>query len=125
MNEGWGRRAGFPGTGAGTFILRSSAGKQKQQVKARNHNLRTSLAVAVQWLRLCTSNAEDAGWIPAQGTKIPRAAKEKGRKEEKNERMKERKKERMKERKKEKKERKKGRKKERNHNMKGTKFTAE
>ena len=84
MNEGWGRRAGFPGTGAGTFILRSSAGKQKQQVKARNHNLRTSLAVAVQWLRLCTSNAEDAGWIPAQGTKIPRAAKEETLRKESN-----------------------------------------
>ena len=27
----------------------------------------------VQWLRLSTSNAGDAGWIPGWGTKIPHA----------------------------------------------------
>ena len=34
-------------------------------------NIWTSLAV--QWLRLCTSNAGGAGSNPGQGTKIPRA----------------------------------------------------
>ena len=27
----------------------------------------------VQWLRLCTANAGDAGWIPGWGTEIPHA----------------------------------------------------
>ena len=38
----------------------------------------------VQWLRLCTSNAGSAGFIPGQGTKIPcvdTAKKKKDRKE--------------------------------------------
>ena len=30
-------------------------------------------SLAVQWLRLCTSNAGGAGSIPSQGTKIPHA----------------------------------------------------
>ena len=39
---------------------------------SRTKALRTSLAV--QWLRLCTSNAGGMGSIPGQGTKIPHAA---------------------------------------------------
>ena len=31
-------------------------------------------SLAVQWLRLCASNAGGAGSIPGQGTKIPHAA---------------------------------------------------
>ena len=31
----------------------------------------TGTSLAVQWLRLCTSNAEGTGSIPDQGTKIP------------------------------------------------------
>ena len=38
----------------------------------RNKNLGTSLAV--QWLRLCTSNSGGTGLIRGQGTKIPYAA---------------------------------------------------
>ena len=30
-------------------------------------------SLAVQWLRLCASNARDAGSTPGQGTKIPYA----------------------------------------------------
>ena len=33
----------------------------------------TGTPLVVQWLRLHTSNAEDAGSIPGQGTKIPHA----------------------------------------------------
>ena len=32
--------------------------------------------LVVQWLRLCTPNAGDTGFIPGQGTKIPHAATE-------------------------------------------------
>ena len=39
-----------------------------------NSNRGTSLAV--QWLRLCTSTAGDAGLIPGQGTKIPQAVRD-------------------------------------------------
>ena len=31
-------------------------------------------SLAVQWLRLCTPNADDVGSIPGQGTMIPHAA---------------------------------------------------
>ena len=43
----------------------------------------------VQWLRLCTSNAEGMDSIPGQGTKIPHAArfrKKKKKKKKKQER---------------------------------------
>ena len=36
-------------------------------------NLRGS-SLPVQWLRLYSSTAEGAGWIPGQRTKIPQAA---------------------------------------------------
>ena len=39
---------------------------------AHTHSSGTSLVV--QWLRLCTFNAEDLSSIPGQGTKIPHAA---------------------------------------------------
>ena len=32
------------------------------------------ISLAVQWLRLCTSNAREMGLIPGQGTKMPHAA---------------------------------------------------
>ena len=37
----------------------------------KSYGIGTSLAV--QWLRLCSSTAEDKGLIPGQGTKIPHA----------------------------------------------------
>ena len=33
-------------------------------------------SLAVKWLRLCASNARDAGSIPGQGTKIPHATQQ-------------------------------------------------
>ena len=50
----------------------------------KNEILGTSLAV--QWLRLCASNAGAVGSIPPQGTKIPHAVLH-GQKEKKKERM--------------------------------------
>ena len=31
-------------------------------------------SLVVQWIRLCASTAEDWGWIPGWGTRIPHAA---------------------------------------------------
>ena len=41
----------------------------KPKLKAKT----IGISLAVQWLRLCPSTAEDAGSIPGQGTKIPHA----------------------------------------------------
>ena len=38
-----------------------------------NQNLETGTSPAVQWLRLCASNARDLAQIPGQGIKIPHA----------------------------------------------------
>ena len=45
-------------------------GEGKRRIK--NDSLGTFLAV--QWLRLCASNARGVGLIPGWGTKIPQAA---------------------------------------------------
>ena len=41
-------------------------------------------SLAVQWLRLCTSNARGAGSNPSQGTKIPHATQPRPKKKKKN-----------------------------------------
>ena len=41
------------------------------------YQIPSGISLAVQWLRLCTSNAGDKGSIPGQGTKILHAAKPK------------------------------------------------
>ena len=53
-------------------LLNSDANRLK--IHVNTHAARTSLAA--QWLRLCPSNAGDAGLIPGRGTKIPHAAEE-------------------------------------------------
>ena len=56
------------------------------EASLRNRKKETSLAV--QWLRLHTSNAGGGDWIPGQGTKIPYAmpqAKKKKKEEEETE----------------------------------------
>ena len=41
---------------------------------------KTGTCLAVQWVRLCTSNAGGAGLVPGQGTKIPHGGKKKKKK---------------------------------------------
>ena len=52
--------------------------REEEFIKDQNHLghfkiLGFGTSLAVQWLRLCASNAEGAGLIPGQGTKIPHA----------------------------------------------------
>ena len=62
-NQRRGTRVGDSGLKA-----RGRAGLELNEMKKSMKSKGTSLAV--QWLRLCTSNALGAGSIPGQGTKI-------------------------------------------------------
>ena len=69
--------------------LKKERGKGRQHCSLKDVQNGTSLAV--QWLRLCASNAGDMGSIPGWGTKIPHAAQgsqsEKKKKVQENQRM--------------------------------------
>ena len=54
-----------------TTYLTLPSGYPQRNLKSIYKNLGTSLAV--QWLRLCASNAGGAGSIPGRGTRIPHA----------------------------------------------------
>ena len=43
------------------------------QLRGSRKEWRSGISLVVKWLRLCTSNAEEAGLIPGRGTKIPHA----------------------------------------------------
>ena len=63
----------FPGvTKTQTLITESHGVNYKFHICFQERQRRTSLAV--QWLRLCTSNAGGIGLIPGQGTEISHIA---------------------------------------------------
>ena len=47
------------------------------------HNMITGTSLVAQWLRACTSNAEDTGFISGQGTRIPQSSQPKSLKKKK------------------------------------------
>ena len=53
----------------GGITMRQASVLQAFSAPKRQNSPGTSLAV--QWLRLCTANAEGVGSIPVPGTKIP------------------------------------------------------
>ena len=66
-------------------ICKLSLGLGLQTIHSFIHstNIYCGTSLAVQWLRLCASNAGGMGSIPSQGTKIPHAAQQKKKKKHK------------------------------------------
>ena len=52
---------------------RKGRGRKEKKRERKIKSARTWNSLALQWLRLCTSNAGGVGLIPGWGAKIPRA----------------------------------------------------